>query len=255
MSRWMRVSWLGALAAFWLAGPAVAQSLVEPGRAILRIETGMPGGAINRLVAAGDTILTVSDDKTLRRWTLPDGRPDGLWRVPVGGGDVGALYAVAVDGALAVVGGRTGDKTYSLFFFDLAANRQVGTIDGFAEPISALAFADAGRLLAIGLQQRGGLEVVDVKSRKIVAIDRDYGGTVNWLAFSSTGKLASSSADGRIRLYGGVYDHPAQQQSVAAGDVPWGLAFSPDGALLAVGSANLAQVGLIWPSGSSASPT
>jgi WD40 repeat protein len=221
-----------------------ADGFGEPGHPILRIETGMHGAAINRVVRIGPDILTVSDDKTLRRWSLPSGQANGLWRVPIGPGDQGALYTVAVNDTLAVVGGRTGDGSYGLYFFDLAGNRLLGTVAGFAEPISALAFAEGGTLLAVGLQRRGGLAVVDVQSHKIAAVDHDYGGTINWLAFSSAGKLASSSADGKIRLYGGSYAHPAQIQSMGEGEIPWGLAFSPDGSLLAVGSAESASVGL-----------
>ncbi|HLY58094.1 MAG TPA: hypothetical protein VKS60_21205 [Stellaceae bacterium] len=232
-------------AAVALASAAAAATFGDPERAILRVETGMHGAEINRMVlAGGDALLTVSDDKTLRRWSLPDGKADGLWRVPVGDGDAGALYALALNGNMAVAGGRTGDTTFGLFFFDIAANRMLGTIDGFSEPISALAFAEGGSLLAVGLQRHGGLEVVDVKSHKIVAIDRDYAGTINWLAFSAQSKLASSAADGKIRLYGGNYGHPAQMQAVPAGDMPWGLSFSPDGAILAVGSERQARVDL-----------
>jgi WD40 repeat protein len=227
-----------------LACGARAEEYGEPGQPILRIETGLHGGAINRVVRAGDDLVTVSDDKTLRRWSLPDGRADGEWRVPIGSGDLGALYAVAVNGKTAVAGGRTGETSYGLYFFDLDSGKTLGTVAGFSQPITALAFADAGALLAVGLQRSGGLEVVDVKSHKVVAVDRDYGGTVNWLAFSATGKLASSAADGKIRLYGGSYAHPAQTQPMPDGDIPWGLAFSPDASMLAVGSNTLAQIGL-----------
>jgi WD40 repeat protein len=224
--------------------PGHADGFGEPGHAILRIETGMHTGTINHVVRYGNGLLTVSDDKTMRHWSLPDGRADGLWRVPVGDGDAGALYAVAVNGNTAVVGGRVGETRFGLYFFDLAANRLLGTIDGFVAPISALSFAEGGALLAVGLQDGAGLEVVDVKSHKVVAVDHDYAGTVNWLAFSAERKLASSSADGKIRLYGSNYAHPEQVQAVPAGDIPWGLAFSPDGTMLAVGSAAKAQVGL-----------
>ena len=228
---------LAALAALPLGREAAAQSFGDTARPLLRIETAMHGGAINRLALAGDSLVTVSDDKTMRRWSLGDGQASGLWRVPVGGGDTGALYALAVGGQTAVAGGRTGDNNFSLFVFDLGSGRQLGTVGPFPDPITALAFDAGGTRLAVGFQHLGGLKVIDLKTHSIVASDKAYRGTVNWLAFAADGRLASSAEDGMIRLYAGDFDQPAATQAMGAGDVPWAVAFSKDGQSLAVGSA------------------
>src|SRR6185437_6519198 len=72
-----------------------------------------------------------------------------------------------------------------------------------ADAISALAFSPDGRILAVGLQGHGGLTLIDFAARKLAGQDRDYAGTVEWIAFATDGRLATSSADGKLRLYDG----------------------------------------------------
>jgi caspase domain-containing protein/WD40 domain-containing protein len=215
---------------------------------ILRIETGMHDAVINRLALADDgrELLTVSDDKTTRRWSLADGGARTMWRTPIGDGDQGALYAVAAAGDTVVVGGRTGSNATALYVLDRRSGQMRGSIGGFAEAISALAFSPDGHYLAVGLQGRGGLTLVDFTQRKLAGEDRDYGGTVEWIAFAADGRLATSSADGKLRLYDAHLKLAAASAfaDAAAGERPWGLAFSPDGAQLAVGSLGAAKIRL-----------
>jgi WD40 repeat protein len=228
--------------------PADAADGSDPAAPILRIETGMHGAVINRLALADDgrELLTVSDDKTTRRWALADGGARAVWRTPIGDGDQGALYAVAVSQDTVVVGGRTGGSTAALYVLDRRSGQMRGSIGGFAEAISALAFSPNGHYLAVGLQGHGGLTLIDFTQRKLAGEDRDYGGTIEWIAFAADGRLATSSADGEVRLYDEHLKLTAAAAFVdaAAGERPWGLAFSPDGARLAVGSVRAAKIRL-----------
>src|SRR5688500_13972631 len=104
-------SWL-ALAAFLVAS-SLASAADIPTSPSLRIETGMHGAAINRLVysRADQQLISVSDDKTARSWSVATGEPTGVLRGPIAdGGPEGALYAVALSpsGKTLVVGGHTG---------------------------------------------------------------------------------------------------------------------------------------------------
>jgi hypothetical protein len=76
---------------------------------VLRIETGMHTAAIRRIGVGRDCRLlaTGSYDKTVRLWSLPEGRLLRILRVPIGPGDDGKVYAVAVspDGMLVAAGG------------------------------------------------------------------------------------------------------------------------------------------------------
>jgi WD40 repeat protein len=76
---------------------------------VLRIETGMHVAVINRIgVDAQCRIAAIaSDDKTVRFWSMPEGRLIRTERLALGEGDNGKIYAVAVspDGRLVAAGG------------------------------------------------------------------------------------------------------------------------------------------------------
>ena len=62
--------------------------------------------------AAGRYAVTGSDDKTVRVWSVEDGRLLRTIRLPAGPGNVGKVYAVAIspDGELVAAGGWTGTE-------------------------------------------------------------------------------------------------------------------------------------------------
>jgi hypothetical protein len=80
-----------------------------PSEPILRIETGQHGAMINRIGtdAANRFVVTASDDKTVRIWSLPEARPTAVLRLPIDQGNIGKAYAVAIspDGTAVAVGG------------------------------------------------------------------------------------------------------------------------------------------------------
>jgi WD40 repeat protein len=57
--------------------------------------------------AACRLLATASTDKTVRLWSLPDGRLERTIRLPIGEGDGGKIYAVALssDGRWLAAGG------------------------------------------------------------------------------------------------------------------------------------------------------
>ena len=76
------------------------------------IEAGMHTAIIRRIAVdrAGRWAVTASDDKTARIWNLASGKLVRVLRVPLGEGNEGMLFAVALspDGALVALGGFTG---------------------------------------------------------------------------------------------------------------------------------------------------
>jgi len=97
-----------------LTGTGWAQ--VSPDRStepVLRIEAGLHGAVIYRIDtdAANRFAVTASDDKTVRVWSLPEGRLLRILRLPIDIDDtnVGKAYAVAMspDGNTVAVGGFT----------------------------------------------------------------------------------------------------------------------------------------------------
>jgi WD40 repeat protein len=93
---------------------------------------------------------------------------------------------------------------------------------------------------------RGGLRVYAKKTGWAEAArDEDYGGRSNGADFASDGRLATASLDGKVRIYTGDLRGTIQPSNVVqapGSDRPVEIAFSPDGARLAVGYDDIARV-------------
>ena len=234
--------WLAMAVLLAVAATAAAQQRPEPPQQpFLRIEAGAHIAPIARLAtdADGSTLATVSDDKTLRLWNLPEGSLRLTIRPPLGPGPEGELYAVALtpDGSRVAAAGYTAqswDGLFALYLFDARGGRLVARLPGLAAPVQHLAFSADGARLAAALGRRGGIKVWDARNGRLVFEDQDYAGPARMIAFNAQGRLAASSADGAVRIYAPDGQRIARRVPVQGGR-PFGIAFSPDGALLAVG--------------------
>ena len=97
-----------------------------PSEPILRIEPGMHTSRSNSVDvdAAGELLITSSDDKTARIWDARTGEVLQILRPPIGPGNEGYVYAAAIspDGRSAALGGWTGwsfDNSMRIYIFNV----------------------------------------------------------------------------------------------------------------------------------------
>src|SRR6267143_1151695 len=161
-----------------LAQLATAQS--EPSREpVLRIETGMHTANIPRIGvdAANRFLVTASHDKTIRVWELPSGRLLRIIRVPIGAGDEGKLYAVAIspDGSTIAAGGWTSSDglNTNIYFFDRDSGKLIRRLGGLPVVVNHLVYSPDGRYLAATLSGNNGVRVFSTAAYAQAGEDRD----------------------------------------------------------------------------------
>jgi WD40 repeat protein len=210
-------------------------------RPFLRIETGMHTAPIRAIGvdAACGLLATGSDDKTVRLWSLPDGKLKKVIRLPIGEGEAGKVYATAMspDGHWLAAGGWDArwDKTgkMSLMIVDLSSGA-IRRVAAFENAIDRIAFSADGRRVAVGLGRNNGVRVLDSATGAELLADRGYGDHVFGLAFALDGALVTSSLDGQLRRYGPDLKLTAKRQTLD-GKRPYGVAIDPSGRRIAVG--------------------
>ena len=211
----------------------------------LTIETGAHRGRVLGfdLDGAGSLLLTASDDKTARLWSVPGLRPLGVLRPRFTNGQDGQLYAAAVskDGCLGAVAGYS-EGPLVIHMFDVARCeivQQVTVAELKGTSIVALRFSPDRALLVVGTVANG-LMVVRIADGEIIGRDEAFDGTIWALDFSPDDlTLAVVSTDGIVRLYEAARLHgavlPKSRAETVAGKCGTSIRFAPDGSTLALG--------------------
>jgi WD40 repeat protein len=126
--------------------------------------------------------------------------------------------------------------------FDRNTGNVIRRIGGLPGSAHMLAFSVAGRYLAVGCDR--GLSVLD-RDKNWPEVFRDHYGDQSYgLAFAADGRLATSSWDGKVRLYDPGFKLIATQE-ILSGKKPTKLAFRPDTKVLAVGYEDKPAVDLL----------
>jgi WD40 repeat protein len=226
------------------ASPALDAAIKEcPSQdPILRVETGMhtaqiPSIGVDR---ACRLLATGSRDKTVRLWSLPEGRLLRTLRWPIGPGNDGKVYAVAVspDGKLVAAGGYdarwASQQRTSVYLFDAASGALKARAGNFDDVILHLAFSPDGRFLAATFHGGKGLRVIDTEGMTEVAADRDYGDESNGATFAADGRLFTVASDGYLRAYDQKF-RLVKKIKTRGGRDALGVAVDPSGERVAVG--------------------
>jgi WD40 repeat protein len=147
------------------------------------------------------------------------------------------------DGRLLAASATGGDKDGTVKLWDVTGRRPrvVGTLGGHKGPVQRVVFSPDGRLLATVGGDDGMLLLWEPATRRPVTRILAHAHGVSCVVFAPGGHLlASCGADGAVRLWA-VGSSRARLRQVALlgqqGATPASLAYSPDGKLLAAGSA------------------
>jgi WD40 repeat protein len=234
-----------------LAGHAACAEALYA-KPVLVADPGMHTAVIRSVAVdkAGQVAVTGSEDKTVRIWSLADGKLLQTIRTPLGPGFIGQVFAVAMspDGNLVTIGGwmRGKDEDESVYLFDRSTSLIRELIVDLPDAVTKLAFSSDGRYLAAAIRS-GELRVYD-RERNWSEVLRDIysengeAASIYGITFATDGRLATASFDHKIRLYSPDFKLVTPPKVVTSADQPFQIAFSPDGNVLALGYADAAAI-------------
>jgi len=208
---------------------------------VLRIETGMHIAAIWRIGVNKTCSIaaTGSEDKTVRVWSLPEGRLLRTLRVPIGPGNQGKINAVAVspDGHWIAAGDASG----SVYIFEAGNGALFGRIGPFDNAILNLAFSPDGSWLAATGAVGVGLKLIDLQSGRVAVEDNSYPDASPDAVFAPDGKLYTVADDNKLRRYeAGPWFQ--KEREVKTKGHPNSIAIDPRGKFIVIALENTPEI-------------
>ncbi len=180
----------------------------------------------------GAHVVSGSWDRTVRIWSADTG---SLERSLSGHRDAVAALAFHPDGTRFASAGWDGQ----VFLWELASGQRLRELSVGDQRSRAVAISADGRMLAASAED-GTVHLWDASDGRLLRVLRGHTQSVHGLAFASTGLLASASSDETVRIWS-----PGDgklMRTITLTETGDGVAFSPDGALLAYSDGEHARV-------------
>jgi DNA-binding beta-propeller fold protein YncE len=225
----------GAAVAFSPDGKLLASSHGDKAVIVWNVVTGVEVTEIRGLTDAvyclafsrdSKRILTGGAEKTIRAWDAATGREVLTLR---GHGKEVYCVALSPDGKLIASGSR--DKSVRIWSANVDVDPAVQTVETTNGPIAHVAFSRDGKELA---WWSGNVQVWNVASGNIVRGLKSPHGQYGRFQFSPGGGLLAACCGNQVAIFRANSGQIIQQLS--AGHDAYGVAFSPDGKLLAAGN-------------------
>jgi WD40 repeat protein len=185
-----------------------------------------------------DVVVTASDDKTARVWSLSSRELQHVLRPATGQNAVGRLYGVAIHPKqdLVALGGsiKAGANSHRILLFKLSSGELVNSFDARAGDIKKLAWTPDGELLIATYAGQNGLRAFRVDGQQV--FEQSFDALSYGLDVARNGMIAATTMDGYVHL---LRYQSGQISNVSryklTGSKPVGVAFSPDSSKLAIG--------------------
>ena len=235
----LRLAWIVTYAALAIGTAPISGHADD---LLLHRNPEMHTGAIfgSAVDAAQRFVVTVGSDRMVRVWSLEDGGVLQRWP-GIGGPDT---VAISPNGSQVAFGGIGTGNSFAIHVHDVESGDLRHRVNGLPDWARHLVYSQDGRYLAVTLRGANGLRIYETSGYGEVARDDTYDRDSFGATFDSSGRLATTSHDGRIRLYDTGFSL-IQEIEVQAGEGPRAISFSPDDSWLAVGYHNVARVDVL----------
>ena len=178
----------------------------------------------------GRTVLSGSDDSTLKLWDVASGR-----EIRTFSGNTAAVTAVAFSPDGQTVLSNSRDRTLKLW--DVATGQEIRTFPGGTNGVSSVAYSPDGRM-ALSDSEDSTLKLWDVATGQEIRTFSGNTAAVIAVAFSPDGRTAlSGSEDGTLELWDVTSGREIRTFSGQRDQVT-SVAFSPDGRTALSGAAD-----------------